>query len=82
VRARLNNHKELDFINSKERKERKKMSILEKELPKYHDTMFLEGYEPHEILRAAHETMIKKYVEENEEDEDFGEVTIKTEVKK
>ena len=58
------------------------MSILEKELPEYHDTMFLEGYEPHEILRAAHETMIKKYVEEKEDDEDCGEITIKTEVKK
>lgn len=58
------------------------MSVLEKELPEYHDTMFLEGYKPYEILQAAHETMIKKHVEENEDDEDFGEVTIKTEVKK
>ena len=39
------------------------MSVLEKELPEYHDTMFLEGYKPYEILQAAHETMIKKHVE-------------------
>ena len=71
----------LIFILSKERKERKKMSILEKELPEYHHTMYLEGYTPTEILFAAHKTIYNKHLDRQSEEE-FAEVKITTEVKK
>ncbi len=57
------------------------MSILEKKLPEYHHTMYLEGYTPEEILQSAHNKMIKDY-EERQSDDEFAEVKIKTEVKK
>ena len=30
-------------------------------LPEYYDTMYMDGYEPYEIIEAAHRTMIKQY---------------------
>ena len=30
-------------------------------LPDYYDTMYMDGYEPYEIIEAAHRTMIKQY---------------------
>lgn len=57
------------------------MSILEKELPDYHHTMYLEGYTPTEILFAAHKTFYNKHLD-RQSDEEFAEVKITTEVKK
>lgn len=31
-----------------------------KEIPEYRDTMYLEGYSPHEILTAARKTIIQE----------------------
>ena len=32
-----------------------------KEIPEYRDTMYLEGYSPHEILTAARKTIIQEH---------------------
>ena len=48
-------------------------------LPDYYPTMFLDGYEPWEILQAAHRTFLKTAAEA-QPPEDYT-VNIKSEVK-
>ena len=52
----------------------------QKGLPEYYPTMYLDGYTPEEILEAHHNMMVKKYLEEPQEEseQDF---TIKSEIK-
>ena len=33
----------------------------DRQIPEYYPTMYLDGYEPHQILHAAHRTMIREY---------------------
>lgn len=55
----------------------KKNILKQRELPEYHDTMYLDGYTPEEILQARKNSMFKELLETNEEN-----VTINVEVKK
>ena len=38
-----------------------------KNLPDYYDTMYLDGYKPYEIHEAASNSIIKQYMERQEE---------------
>jgi len=55
-----------------------------KPIPDYYPTMFLDGYEPWEILAAAHDKMIaaaaKRQAETQPQAEDYN-INIKTETK-
>lgn len=57
------------------------MSILEKNLPDYYPTMYLDGYPPEEILTAHRRTIAKKHAERQTEAEVVDEVNITSEVK-
>lgn len=57
------------------------MSILDKHLPDYYPTMYLDGYTPLEILTAHRRTMAKKHAERQTEAEVVDEVNITSEVK-
>jgi starvation-inducible outer membrane lipoprotein len=37
--------------------------MLQNNLPDYYPTMYLDGYEPWQIMQAAHTTMIKQWKE-------------------
>ena len=53
-----------------------------KPIPEYYDTMYMDGYEPWEIMEAAHKKM-KRMVEEREaERNSVDEVKITTSIKK
>ncbi len=54
----------------------KKNILIQRELPEYYDTMYLDGYTPEEILQAQRNTMYKELLGEEEN------VTINVEVKK
>ena len=41
-------------------------SIFLRKLPEYYPTMYMDGYEPWEILQALHESMRKEYYERKE----------------
>ena len=52
-------------------------SIFLRKLPEYYPTMYLDGYEPWEILQALHESMIREVNAQKEhqkatEDEDIS----------
>ena len=36
-------------------------------LPDYYDTMYLDGFEPWQILEAAHRTLYKRYLAQKEQ---------------
>ena len=40
------------------------MSTLDKDLPEYYHSMYLDGYEPYEILEAHRRTMRDRFTEE------------------
>ena len=46
-------------------------SVFEKmrnrQIPDYYPTMYQDGYKPYEILEAAHNSIIKQYMERQEE---------------
>ncbi len=52
-------------------------------VPDYYPTMYLDGYEPWEILNAVHKTMYKQYQErtEAEAEDTFGDIKITSEVR-
>ena len=39
-----------------------------KHIPDYYPTMYQDGYKPYEILEAAHNSIIKQYMERQEAD--------------
>ena len=39
-----------------------------RKIPEYYDGMYLDGYKPYEILEAAHNSIIKQYMERQEAD--------------
>ena len=49
---------------------------IEKNLPEYYDTMYLDGYTPEEILMAH-----RKMMYENLKEPEVGEIVIRSEVK-
>lgn len=51
---------------------------LNRKIPPYYDTMYLDGFTPSEILQSAHQTM---YAELNEKN-DLPSVIIVSEIKK
>ena len=57
------------------------MSIIEKNLPDYYPTMYLDGYTPEEILTARRRTIAKQLAERQVEAEAVDEVNITSEVK-
>ena len=56
-------------------------SLLDKRLPDYYDTMYMDGYEPWEIMEAAHRTMMKRYMARKAEQEKVEAIKIASEVK-
>lgn len=42
---------------------------LNRKLPDYYNSMFLDGFSPAEIKEAHHKTMMKQYAERNKTDE-------------
>ena len=38
-----------------------------RQIPDYYPTMYQDGYKPYEILEAAHNSIIKQYMERQEE---------------
>ena len=58
-------------------------NILRKRpIPEYYDTMYMDGYEPWEIMEAAHRSMLKRLKEREEEQNSVDEVKITTVIKK
>lgn len=49
-------------------------------IPEYYDTMYEDGYEPWEIMQAAHSKILKNYNERQQTQEDYN-INIKSEVK-
>ena len=41
------------------------MTVFEKmrgkQIPEYYDTMYMDGYQPHEIIEAAHNSIVQQY---------------------
>lgn len=55
---------------------------MKQKIPDYYPTMFLDGYEPWEILAAAHKKMIAKAAAQTAaEPQDDYSINIKSEVK-
>ncbi len=50
-------------------------------VPDYYPTMYLDGYEPWEILNAVHKTMYKQYQEREEAKPDWDNIKITSEVR-
>ncbi len=52
-------------------------------VPDYYPTMYLDGYEPWEILNAVHKTMYKQYQKRTaaEAEDTFGDIKITSEVR-
>ena len=42
--------------------------MRDKHIPDYYPTMYQDGYKPYEILEAAHNSIIKQYMEGQEAD--------------
>ena len=51
---------------------------LNRKIPPYYDTMYLDGFTPSEILQSVHQTMYAEFKEKN----DFPSVKIISEIKK
>ena len=46
-------------------------------LPEYYDTMYLDGFEPWQIMSSAHKTMLDRLIPEDEEINIRSEVIVK-----
>jgi hypothetical protein len=58
-------------------------NILRKRpIPEYYDTMYLDGYEPWEIMEAVHKRMRRIVAEREAEDNSVSEVKITSVIKK
>ena len=47
------------------------MSIAEqydRQIPEYYPTMYMDGYQPHQILHAVHRQMLREHYERKEAD--------------
>ena len=42
--------------------------MRDKHIPDYYPTMYQDGYKPYEIVEAAHNSIIKQYLERQEAD--------------
>lgn len=49
-------------------------NFINKKVPRYYSTMYQDGYEPYEILNAAHQTL---YEDLTADDDEEVEITIK-----
>ena len=58
-------------------------NILRKRpIPEYYDTMYMDGYEPWEIMEAVHKRMRRIAAEREAEDNSVSEVKITSVIKK
>ena len=58
-------------------------NILRKRpIPEYYDTMYMDGYEPWEIMEAVHKRMRRIVAEREVEDNSVSEVKITSVIKK
>jgi hypothetical protein len=58
-------------------------NILRKRpIPEYYDTMYMDGYEPWEIMEAVHKRMRRIVAEREAEDNSVSEVKITSVIKK
>ena len=46
-------------------------------IPEYYDTMYLDGFEPWQIMASAHKTMLDRLIPEDEEINIRSEVIVK-----
>ena len=51
-------------------------------IPEYYDTMYMDGYEPWEIMEAVHKRMRRVVAEREAEDNSVSEVKITSVIKK
>ena len=51
-------------------------------IPEYYDTMYMDGYEPWEIMEAVHKRMRRIVAEREAEDNSMSEVKITSVIKK
>ena len=51
-------------------------------IPEYYDTMYMDGYEPWEIMEAVHKRMRRIVAEREAEDNSVSEVKITSVIKK
>ena len=51
-------------------------------IPEYYDTMYMDGYEPWEIMEAVHKKMRRMVAEREAEDNSVSEVKITSVIKK
>ena len=49
-------------------------------LPDYYDTMYMDGFDPWQIMVAHHRTMIKEIEDEREQPEDYN-INFKSDIK-
>lgn len=49
-------------------------------LPDYYDTMYLDGFEPWQIMEAAHRTLYKRYMAQREQNDEYN-ININSEIK-
>ena len=50
-------------------------------LPDYYDTMYLDGFEPWQILEAAHRTLYKRYQAQKEQQSEDYNIKLNSEIK-
>ena len=53
-----------------------------RDVPEYYDTMYMDGYEPWEIMEAVHKRMRRIVAEREAEDNSVSEVKITSVIKK
>ena len=61
------------------------MSLIDQyfnKIPEYYDTMYMDGYEPWEIMEAVHKRMRRIVAEREAEDNSVSEVKITSVIKK
>ena len=61
------------------------MSLIDQyfsKVPEYYDTMYMDGYEPWEIMEAVHKRMRRIVAEREAEDNSVSEVKITSVIKK
>ena len=56
--------------------------LRERPIPEYYDTMYMDGYEPWEIMEAVHKRMRRIVAEREAEDNSVSEVKITSVIKK
>ena len=54
---------------------------VNRKLPDYYPTMYLDGYTPDEIRIARHNTMLKRFEESEAENEAISDIKVESEIK-